>query len=279
MPKLNKEDSFVTSTKTFCDEVKKPNPFAEIKENISPNKKPIDCKAIEENQTNSVNNVKKCLIPSITISTDVEKPINPPNNELQTNILTNKNLPTTYNQSQNSAHLVASKSTVVPKAEDSFELDLSVLVSPAKGRGDILATPIGKRPDHEFVTPRMNPPRIQFSAKKELPIHRSSGKKTMSKLKDRVDGFFNMDNKLDCLNTISEENRLLVKGVEYMILNRLGRGGSSEVFLCQCVDDEIYYAIKCVSLHDPVTAQGYLNEVEILGKLQNCERIIKMKEQ
>ena len=40
----------------------------------------------------------------------------------------------------------------------------------------------------------------------------------------------------------------------------------------------VLMAVKCVDLSmvDPVIAEGYLNEIELLSKLQGCESVIRM---
>ncbi|XP_066994171.2 dual specificity protein kinase TTK [Anabrus simplex] len=71
---------------------------------------------------------------------------------------------------------------------------------------------------------------------------------------------------------------LTVKNKEYFVLSRLGFGGSSQVYQVLEPKTHNLLAIKCVNLADtdPATAQGYLNEIELLSKLQKSNRVIKL---
>lgn len=64
--------------------------------------------------------------------------------------------------------------------------------------------------------------------------------------------------------------------MEYVIISKLGKGGSSEVFCCFCTEKRFLVAIKMVSLSDSNSTEGYVNEVKLLKSLQNCDRIITM---
>ncbi|CAH0555979.1 unnamed protein product [Brassicogethes aeneus] len=170
------------------------------------------------------------------------------------------------------------------RVEDSFELDFSALslITPKKKKQEpVLVTPdIPKicitRPQHEFVTPQLKAPKIQFSAKKEMlhpqnsVIKRPSVPPTITETPITIPT-------VKTENT-NDRNIITVRNVEYQVLNKIGKGGSSEVFHCFCGQTGQNYAIKCVSLIDPATTQGYLNEVKILSKLQNCDKIINMKD-
>jgi serine/threonine-protein kinase TTK/MPS1 len=70
--------------------------------------------------------------------------------------------------------------------------------------------------------------------------------------------------------------RIKVNDVEYIILNELGKGGSSEVFHCYNHEMKTHRAIKVVSLANGASATGFINEVKMLKALQQCNRIIKM---
>lgn len=79
------------------------------------------------------------------------------------------------------------------------------------------------------------------------------------------------------LHTARDEfERMTVSNTEYMVMNLLGRGGSSEVYHCFSPEEKAHVAIKLVSLTDSTTAAGYINEVKLLESLQGCDRIIKM---
>ncbi|KAJ8951093.1 hypothetical protein NQ318_003791 [Aromia moschata] len=79
-------------------------------------------------------------------------------------------------------------------------------------------------------------------------------------------------------NTLIEDvfKRMKVNKIEYVILNLLGKGGSSEVYHCYNVETKCHVAIKCVSLQNSTSANSYINEVKLLHQLQNCDKIIKM---
>lgn len=71
--------------------------------------------------------------------------------------------------------------------------------------------------------------------------------------------------------------KLTVNKIEYVILNQIGRGGSSIVYHCHDVLHKCERAIKKVNLTgDKTCIEGYINEVKMLHKLQKCNRIIRM---
>lgn len=70
---------------------------------------------------------------------------------------------------------------------------------------------------------------------------------------------------------------VVISGREYSIGSKIGEGGSSEVFEGVDVGNSQRCAIKCVKMNvDPVTAKGFLDEIEILRKLQTSDFVIKM---
>lgn len=69
---------------------------------------------------------------------------------------------------------------------------------------------------------------------------------------------------------------ITVKQMSYVVWNEIARGGSSVVYHCFEPLSREQRAIKCVSLTNTASVVGYLNEVKLLEKLQNCENIIKM---
>ena len=71
-------------------------------------------------------------------------------------------------------------------------------------------------------------------------------------------------------------HKMKVNNVTYVILNELGKGGSSEVFQCFNMQTKALRAIKVVSLENRTSAIGFINEVQTLKRLQKCNRIIKM---
>ncbi|KAK9511630.1 hypothetical protein O3M35_000252 [Rhynocoris fuscipes] len=74
------------------------------------------------------------------------------------------------------------------------------------------------------------------------------------------------------------QNILYVNNKPYAALSLLGRGGSSEVYQVLEENSSRLLAIKCVNLAsvEESTAKGYLNEIDLLSKLQGCSSVIKM---
>lgn len=191
----------------------------------------------------------------------------------------------------------------VTKANDSFDLNFSALslVTPIKKHEPLpkeVELDVIKRKTpvvfNNFITPKVDrgsTVRTQHSATKT--IYQSSTRRPSSNhfrtpiIEDKENEIF-LDEENKCLpnhmystntslpNTVFQFEKLIVKNVEYLILNKIGKGGSSEVFACFCPENKIDVAIKCVTLENPVNATGYINEVKLLQKLQNCDKIIKM---
>uniref|UniRef100_A0A1A9W8B7 Protein kinase domain-containing protein n=1 Tax=Glossina brevipalpis TaxID=37001 RepID=A0A1A9W8B7_9MUSC len=71
--------------------------------------------------------------------------------------------------------------------------------------------------------------------------------------------------------TTEKEKRsiLIIKELKYIVLDKLGCGGSSSVYLAKCLNNSRKCAIKVVDLRgeDAIT-EGYLNETKLLAKLQ-----------
>lgn len=84
------------------------------------------------------------------------------------------------------------------------------------------------------------------------------------------------DVKRSALSSLNGNRTLTVKGVTYVILKELGKGGSSVVYDCYDPITGNNRAVKQVSLENKISAVGFLNEVKMLEKLQNCPNIIKM---
>ncbi|KAJ1924129.1 Dual-specificity kinase, spindle pole body (SPB) duplication and spindle checkpoint function [Tieghemiomyces parasiticus] len=68
-----------------------------------------------------------------------------------------------------------------------------------------------------------------------------------------------------------------VNGRPYTRLEVIGRGGSSKVYKVMSADNRLY-AIKKVALAkaDPITVQGYINEIELLKRLHRSDHIIRL---
>ncbi|ALC45726.1 ald, partial [Drosophila busckii] len=72
-------------------------------------------------------------------------------------------------------------------------------------------------------------------------------------------------------------NVLQIKNQEYLILKKLGCGGSSSVYLAKRRDTGKEFALKVVDLQaDPLVVEGYLNETKLLEKLQGNECVVSL---
>lgn len=70
---------------------------------------------------------------------------------------------------------------------------------------------------------------------------------------------------------------IVVKNIEYVVLNMLGRGGSSVVYHVYDFKNKCERAIKKVNLEiNHAAVAGYINEVKLLERLEHCDRIIKL---
>ncbi|KAJ8929313.1 hypothetical protein NQ314_018021 [Rhamnusium bicolor] len=192
------------------------------------------------------------------------------------------------------------------KKNDSFDLDFSALTisTPVKEKENGNKALKVVKPDHttkeqfEFVTPKVNNVvhKTQSSLTKK-PCFRTPINSFNISTRKILTPSINIINKhpspiliKDDLVHRNEEkhfspvdnlrddkfNIIKVNDIEYIILNMLGRGGSSEVFQCYNVDNQSHVAIKCVSLENSLTASSYINEVKLLHQLQKCDKIIKM---
>ncbi|XP_037923614.1 dual specificity protein kinase Ttk isoform X2 [Hermetia illucens] len=71
----------------------------------------------------------------------------------------------------------------------------------------------------------------------------------------------------------------VINGNEYVILKKLGSGGSSSVFLAKRVKDQKQCALKVVDLRgDQAVVEGYLNETRLLAKLQGNVNVVSLYE-
>lgn len=94
---------------------------------------------------------------------------------------------------------------------------------------------------------------------------------------DFIDGGL-VNNNSNPVNSLRDDTfkRIKVNNTQYIMFSLLGKGGSSEVYQCYNLESRTHVAIKCVSLDNPASANGYINEVKLLQQLQNCDKIIKM---
>jgi len=76
----------------------------------------------------------------------------------------------------------------------------------------------------------------------------------------------------------AKEHVLVVRGKRYRVMKLLGKGGSSRVYEAFDEAKNVVVAIKRVDLSDADEAQtaGYLNEINMLVKLQAEDRIVKL---
>lgn len=75
----------------------------------------------------------------------------------------------------------------------------------------------------------------------------------------------------------SNSNLLKIKNHEYVMVKKLGCGGSSSVYLARRKDTVQEYALKVVDLQgDPLVVQGYLNETKLLEKLQGNVCVVSL---
>ncbi|XP_044754814.1 dual specificity protein kinase Ttk [Coccinella septempunctata] len=70
-------------------------------------------------------------------------------------------------------------------------------------------------------------------------------------------------------------SKVVVRGISYVILKLLGRGGSSEVYQCFDLVKKVNRAVKCVNL-DTTSRESFLKEIDCLNRLQRFDRIIKL---
>lgn len=77
--------------------------------------------------------------------------------------------------------------------------------------------------------------------------------------------------------TTTKSNVLQIKNHEYLMVKKLGCGGSSSVYLARRKDTGQEFALKVVDLQaDPVVVQGYLNETKLLEKLQGNVCVVSL---
>uniref|UniRef100_A0A182M6B0 Protein kinase domain-containing protein n=1 Tax=Anopheles culicifacies TaxID=139723 RepID=A0A182M6B0_9DIPT len=74
-----------------------------------------------------------------------------------------------------------------------------------------------------------------------------------------------------------KERPIVINGKEYLVLKKIGSGGSSSVFLAKQVATGLECAVKLVNLNgDANLVEGYLNETKMLAKLQTNENVIAL---
>ncbi|XP_050069032.1 serine/threonine-protein kinase tousled-like 2 isoform X2 [Anopheles maculipalpis] len=74
-----------------------------------------------------------------------------------------------------------------------------------------------------------------------------------------------------------KERPIVINGKEYLVMKKIGSGGSSSVFLAKQVATGLECAVKLVNLNgDANLVEGYLNETKMLAKLQTNENVIAL---
>uniref|UniRef100_A0A182T4W8 Protein kinase domain-containing protein n=1 Tax=Anopheles maculatus TaxID=74869 RepID=A0A182T4W8_9DIPT len=74
-----------------------------------------------------------------------------------------------------------------------------------------------------------------------------------------------------------KERPIVINGKEYLVVKKIGSGGSSSVFLAKQVATGLECAVKLVNLNgDANLVEGYLNETKMLAKLQTNENVIAL---
>jgi serine/threonine-protein kinase TTK/MPS1 len=74
-----------------------------------------------------------------------------------------------------------------------------------------------------------------------------------------------------------KRNYMKVNGKYYTRLDSLGRGGSAKVYRV-AADNGKMFALKRVSIEnaDEITVRGFKGEIDLLKKLNGCERVINL---
>ncbi|XP_075145880.1 dual specificity protein kinase monopolar spindle 1 [Haematobia irritans] len=89
------------------------------------------------------------------------------------------------------------------------------------------------------------------------------------------------DNKSKCtaITTRDKETIVHINNSNYIIVQKLGSGGSSSVYLAKREEDGKECALKVVDLQgDPAVVEGYLNETKLLAKLQGNVCVVSLYE-
>lgn len=158
--------------------------------------------------------------------------------------------------------------------KENEENNFSMFETPAKPESSAKAI---KSLNFQFVTPnnKAPPPRVQCSVNMNRYI-RTPITRIMESTEVESDKIDLKPIAPSPLTLSSKLHKIQVKNDEYVVLNMLGKGGSSQVFHCFDIERKVHRAIKIVSLENSSSAAGFINEIHILQTLQKCNRIIKM---
>ncbi|XP_021934074.1 serine/threonine-protein kinase MPS1 isoform X2 [Zootermopsis nevadensis] len=96
--------------------------------------------------------------------------------------------------------------------------------------------------------------------------------------KSRFELVYKQDQNMALKSAQSQDNYITVNGKSYKVQKILGKGGSSQVFDVLDPNTRQELAMKCVNLSvaEPSIAQGYLNEIALLRRLQGSDTVICM---
>lgn len=115
--------------------------------------------------------------------------------------------------------------------------------------------------------------RLRFSPKKHAPYRNDPEK--LTKFKDVCSSLSHELKAGDNTTTIIQNLALMpFKDKELYIINRIGKGGYSNVYKV-CYNNEIY-ALKQIKVDDKEGLNICMDEIDLLKRLNNCEFVIKM---
>lgn len=126
----------------------------------------------------------------------------------------------------------------------------------------------------KVVTP---PPPLKIRTKSEPNLH--SATKLPPPHKSSVVKSVSATSISDCMDeSASELRNFKVRGKVYVLLNKIGQGGSAEVYQVFEPSKKRNLALKVVDLSkaDASTRLGYENEVGLLRKLSDCKRVVRL---
>ncbi|ELA42288.1 TTK protein kinase [Vittaforma corneae ATCC 50505] len=115
--------------------------------------------------------------------------------------------------------------------------------------------------------------KLRFSPKKHVPYRKDSEK--TKKFKDVCSSLMHEIKSIDNTTTITQNLALVpFKDKELYIINRIGKGGYSNVYKV-CYNNEIY-ALKQIRVDDKEGLSICMDEIDLLKRLSSCEFVIKM---
>jgi predicted RNase H-like nuclease (RuvC/YqgF family) len=96
-----------------------------------------------------------------------------------------------------------------------------------------------------------------------------------------------LENEKDQLNNQIEKQKQLLSKFElveinmkkYQLICKIGCGGFSEVFKCISIDTKESVALKKVTINDNESVQLIKNEIDLLIKLKNSNKVVNLLDQ